>query len=244
MSSSNNIVKEIKTITILGLALFFVWTAYDNSIYFSFFNPPSAEAATGSGTATVEVTIASNLTFSIIGTCNNDNTCDNNASASFGTITAGTANDSNVQVKSVSNDTITLAIGRRRASPATTLASSADAANINISDTAGGIDVFDSDCTDATSPATWGNGSSTGLGFSVWAASVNKNTTCFGSGTTDSDANNKYAALQASASANSAWTTTAAGTQYASAGFTLDVTTTQQATTYSGGVIFTATTTP
>lgn len=244
MSSNNNIFKEIKVITVLGLALFFAWTVYDNDLYFSFFNPPTAEAATGSGTATVEVTIGSSITFTIAGTCNNDNTCDTNASASFGTITAGTANDSNVQVKSVSNDTITLAIGRRRATPATTLASSADATNINISDTAGGVDVFDSNCTDGTGPAIWGDGVSTGLGFSVWAASNNKNTTCFGSGTTDSDALNKYAALQASASASTAWTTTASGTQYASTGFTLDVTATQQATTYAGGVIFTGTTTP
>lgn len=226
------------------MAIFFTWTVYDNGLYFSFFNPSTAQAATGSGTATVEVTIGSSITFSIAGTCNNDNTCDTNASASFGTITAGTANDSNVQVKSVSNDTITLAIGRRRATPATTLASSADAANINISDTAGGINVFDSNCTDGTGPATWVNGASTGLGFSIWAASNNKDTTCFGSGTTDSDALNKYAALQASASASTAWITTASGTQYASAGFTLDVTTTQQATTYAGGVIFTGTTTP
>lgn len=242
MSSNNNIFKEVKVITILGLIFFFAWTVYDNGLYFSFFNPSTAQAATGSGTATVEVTIQSSITFSIAGTCNNDNTCDTNASASFGTITAGTANDSNVQVKSVSNDTITLAIGRRRATPATTLASSADAANINISDTAGGIDVF----TGCVSPVTqaWKDGVSTGLGFSVWKASNNKDTTCWGSGTTDSDANNKYAALQASSSATSAWTTTAIGTQYASAGFSLDVTTAQQATTYSGGVIFTGTTTP
>lgn len=244
MSHSNNILKEIKVITILGLAIFFTWTVYDNGLYFSFFNPPAAQAATGSGTATVEVTIGSSITFTIAGTCNNDNTCDTNASASFGTITAGTANDSNVQVKSVSNDTITLAIGRRRAGPATTLASSADATNINISDSAGGIDAFDSTCTDGTGPATWKDATSTGLGFSVWAASNNKNTTCFGSGTTDSDALNKYAALQASASASTAWTTLVSGTQYASAGFTLDVTSTQQATTYAGGVIFTGTTTP
>jgi hypothetical protein len=242
MLPNHNIFKEIKIITILGLVLFFAWTTYDNNIYFSFFNPPTTEAATSAGTATVEVTIGSSITFTIVGTCNNDNTCDANASASFGTITVGTANDSNVRVKSVSNDTITLAIGRRRAGPATTLASSADATNINISDTAGGIDVF----TGCGSPVTqaWGNGVSTGLGFSVWGASNNKDTTCWGTGTTDSDALNKYAALQASASANSAWTTTAIGTQYASAGFTLDVTTTQQATTYTGGVIFTGTTTP
>ena len=242
MSPANNILKEIKIIAVFGLALFFVWTVADNSIYFSFFNPSSAEAATGSGTGTVEVTVGSSITFTIAGTCNNDNTCDSNASASFGTITAGVANDSNVQVKSVSNDTVTLAIGRRRATPATTLASSADATNINISDTAGGVDVF----TGCTTPVTqaWGNGVSTGLGFSVWAASNNKSTACWGTGTTDSDALNKYAALQASASASTAWTTTAIGTQYASAGFTLDVTATQQATTYAGGGIFTGTTTP
>ena len=194
-----------------------------------------------------EVTLAAgvaSVTLTIDGTCNNDNSCDANATAIFGTLSAGVANDANVRVKTDSTTTITLAIGRKRSSPTTTLASSADASNINISDTAGGIDVFDSNCTDGTGPATWRDASSNGLGFSLWAATENKDTTCWGSGTNDSDANNKYAALQASSSASTAWTTTSSGIKYASVGYTLDVTTNQQATSYTGDIIFTATTTP
>lgn len=239
--SNNNILKEIKITVVLGLAIFFVWTVTDNSFYFSFFNPPSAEAASSAGTGTVTVTVASNITITIDGTCNNDNTCDLDSTAAFGTLTAATANDANVRVKSVSNDTITLAVGRDRVNPATTLASSADT-SVNISDTAGGVDVF-TGCVSPV-PQVWANGSSTGLGFSVWAASNNKDTACWGTGSTDSDALNEYAALQASASASTAWTTTAVGTQYASVGFTIDVTTTQRATTYTGDVVFTGTTAP
>ncbi|OGN02321.1 MAG: hypothetical protein A2655_03885 [Candidatus Yanofskybacteria bacterium RIFCSPHIGHO2_01_FULL_43_42] len=187
---------------------------------------------------------AASVTLTIDGTCNNDNTCDLDATAQFGTLSVGTANDANVRVKTDSNTTVLLAIGRKRSSPTTTLASSADAANINISDTAGGIDVFDSNCTDGTGPATWGNAVSTGLGFSLWAATENKDTTCWGTGTTDSDANNKYAALQASLSASTAWTTTSSGIKYASVGYTLDIITNQRATSYTGDIIFTATTTP
>lgn len=233
---------EIKTLSILGVVLFFAWTVYDNGLYFSFFNPLPAEAATSAGTGTLSLTVGPSITLTIDGTCNNDNSCDADSAASFGTLTAGTANDSNVRVKSVSNDTVTLAVGRDRATPATALASAADPTNINISDTAGGINVF----TGCVSPATavWGDGSSTGLGFSVWAATENKDNTCWGTGTTDSDALNKYAALQASASASTAWTSTTIGTRYASVGFSLGVSATQQATTYAGDVVFTGTTTP
>lgn len=194
-----------------------------------------------------EVTLAAgeaSVTLTIDGTCNNDNSCDANATAIFGTLSAGTANDANVRIKTDSTTTITLAVGRKRSSPAVTLASSTDATNINISDTAGGIDVFDSNCTDGTGPATWKDASSTGLGFSLWAATENKDTTCWGTGTNDSDANNEYAALQASSSASTAWTTTSSGIKYASVGYSLDVTTAQRATSYTGDIIFTATTTP
>lgn len=228
-------------LSIVGV-MFTAWVGVDNKIYFDFFAPEEAIAATGSGTSTLNVTVAPSITFTIDGTCDNDNTCDLNAAASFGTITAGTANDANVRVKSVSNDTVTLAVGRDRASPAHALASSADPSNIFVSDTAGGLDVF----TGCGSPVSqlWSNGTSTGLGFSVWAATENKDTTCWGSGTTDSDANNKYAALQASSAASTAWISTSSGTKYASVGFTLDVTTVQRATTYTGDIVFTGTTTP
>ncbi len=228
-------------ITSLAIIIFLGWIGFDNKVYFDFFSPQEADAAASSGTGVLNVTIAANMTLTIDGTCDNDNTCDTNSTASFGTVTAGTANDSNVRIKIVSNDTSTLAVGRKRSNPAHALASSADAANIFINDT-DDIRVF----TGCASPVTlaWTNGASTGMGFSLWAATENKDTTCWGTGTTDSDANNKYAALQASVSASTAWTTTTIGTDYASIGFTLDVVSTQRATTYTGDVIFTGTTTP
>lgn len=233
--------REMVVVVTLGLVLVLGWTAFDNHLYFSLFGLP-AHAASSTGSSTLSVTIAPSITFSIDGTCDNDNTCDLNAAANFGTIAAGTPNDSNVRVKTVSNDTVTLAIGRQRSAPATTLASSADATNTNISDTAGGIDVF----TGCGSPVSqpWNDAASSGLGFSVWAATENKDTTCWGTGVNDSHASNKYAALQASSSASTAWLSTSAGTKYASVGFTLDVIATQRATAYAGQVVFTGTTTP
>lgn len=234
--------KEIQVLSVLGLVLFFIWTVYDNSLYFSFFNPLPAKAATSTGIGILSLTVGPSITLTIDGTCNNDNSCDTDSAASFGTITAGTANDANVRIKSISNDTVTLAVGRDRTTPATALASAANPTTINISDTAGAMDVFTGCTTPVT--ATWVNGSSTGLGFSVWAATENKDTTCWGTGTTDSDVLNKYVALQASVSASTAWTSSTIGTRYASIGFSLDVSSTQQATIYAGDVVFTGTTTP
>jgi hypothetical protein len=144
--------------------------------------------------------------------------------------------------------------GRKRVISNVTLASNAAstlAAN-QISDTAGGIDVFNgiSNCSVATStPAVWGSGTtSTGLGFSNYAfrGGSAKSTTCWGSGTTSTDALNEYAALQASASASSFITSNgfSSASVNVSVGYALDVTGTQKATVYDGGIVFTATSNP
>ena len=119
-----------------------------------------------------------------------------------------------------------------------------------ISDTAGGIDVFDglgANCIDGTGPATWGTGVSTGLGFTLWADSnTSKETACWGTGTTETDTLNRYAALEASAAASSFINIAASppATLYTSIGYSLDVGSTQKATDYDGGVVFTATVSP
>ena len=141
-----------------------------------------------------------------------------------------------------------ISAGRDRSNPATTLASSV-ATSINISDTGGGINVFDglgASCIDGTGPAVWGSGVSTGLGFTLWAADINKETACWGSGSSQTDALNTYAALPASVGASSflSTTTSSPNPSYASVGWSLSVTTGQRATDYTGQVIFTATTNP
>ena len=113
--------------------------------------------------------------------------------------------------------------------------------NIDDNEATNGLQEFGGD---ETTTAIWLDATSIGLGFTVWDASVNKNETYWGAGSSVGDNANRYAALPASASSFTIWTTNATGTQYASIGWSLDVASTQQATTYSGFVIFKATTTP
>jgi len=226
---SKTIKTEIVIITILALFLFTGWSIIDNQSYFKLFE---AQAADDTGTATLDVAVGASITLTI----------DAGAAIDFGTLVAGTKdNNDTTRVKTVSNDTMTLAIGRDRSSPATTLASSADPSNINISDTAGGIDVFNG--IGGGSTATWVDSSSTGLGYCLWAA-ADKDTSTWGTGSAVDAAANKYAALQASSSSSTALTTTASGTKYASIGWSIDVAGDQQATTYTGDVVFKGTTTP
>ena len=177
-------------------------------------------------------------------------TIDAGATINFGSITPGTRKTATTRLKVDTNSTsgYQVSVGRKRASPAATLASSANP-SIYISDTAGGIDVFDglgANCTDGTGPAVWISGSSTGLGFTLWAADIGKETTCWGSGSSETDSLNKYAALQASASASNFLVTSSnvPNPSYASVGWSIDVSNLQQMTDYTGDVIFSATTNP
>jgi hypothetical protein len=175
---------------------------------------------------------------------------DAGATINFGSITPGTRKTATTRLKVDTNSTsgYQVSVGRKRASPAATLASSANP-SIYISDTAGGIDVFDglgANCTDGTGPAVWISGSSTGLGFTLWAADISKETTCWGSGSSETDSLNKYAALQASVSASNFLVTSSnvPNPSYASVGWSIDVSNLQQMTDYTGDVIFSATTNP
>lgn len=224
--------KEIVWVGIVALVLFVGWSLYDNQQYFRVLDIKPARATTATATLSASVAAgAVTLQITSGGTVN------------FGTITAGTPKYSSTDFYVNANDTVNVSFGRDRSSPATTLASSANPSSYKISDTAGGLDVF----TGCASPVTavWAVGSSKGLGFSLYKAGENKNTTCWGTGASKTDSANKYAALQASSAASTAWTTTSTSANvYASVGWALDVPTSQAATSYAGDVVINATATP
>ncbi len=184
-------------------------------------------------------------------------TLDGGGVVAFGTITSGTrlTGTTRLKVTQTSATSINITAGRQRANttPAT-LASNAfpNIVSNQIDDDINGIDVFNGispGCTTVGShPAIWPSQGavSTGLGFSNWAASTGKDTTCWGTGTTQSDSLNQYAALQASSSASSFINISSSppATLYTSIGYSLEVRSTQKATLYSGGVVFTATALP
>lgn len=184
-------------------------------------------------------------------------TLDGGGTIAFGSITAGNqkkVDATRLLVTQTNATSINITAGRQRAVSNVTIASNAapTLATNQISDTAGGIDVFNgiSNCSTAGShPATWPSqtGTSYGLGFTIFADNASsKDTTCWGSGSTKSDANNKYAALQASSSASTVISVSSSppASFYASVGYALEVKSTQKATTYNGGVVFTATVAP
>jgi len=223
--------KDIFEVGLLILVIFLVWSFVDNQNYFEVFNINPSNAATS--TVTLNASVAAGaVTLQIT----------SGSTVNFGTITPGTPRYSATGFYVNSNDTVNVSFGRDRSNPAHTLASSGDTSKY-ISDTDGGLDVFTGCSTPVT--AVWATGSSTGLGFSLYDADENKDTTCWGTGSSKLDANNKYAALQASTSASTAWTTTSVGSNItASVGWILDVPTNQFATDYTGEVVITATNTP
>jgi len=223
--------KETIFIGVVALVLFFGWSLYDNQEYFRAFDINKADAS--DATATLSATVAAgSVTLAI----------SSGATVNFGTITPGQPRYSATGFNVSANDTINVYFGRDRSSPATTLASSANT-TINITDVGTGTaDAF----TGCTTPVTavWAAGSSTGLAYSLFIADEAKDTTCWGAGTSKTHASNKYAALQASSGANAAWTTTSTGsTIKASVGWVLDTSAVQQATSYTGDVVITATVT-
>ncbi|GEM_PF-7107999 len=183
-------------------------------------------------------------------------TLDGGATIAFGTLANGTrvTNTTRLKVTQTGAGSVNITAGRQRANstPATLASNAAPAILSNqIDDDIDGIDVFNgiSNCSTVGShPAIWPSqsGVSTGLGFSNWAASTGKDTTCWGTGTTVADSLNQYAVLQASSSASSFINIASSppATLYASVGYSLEVKSTQKATVYSGGVVFTATSLP
>jgi hypothetical protein len=89
--------------------------------------------------------------------------------------------------------------------------------------------------------ATW---SGTGFGFTVFMATTNKETACWGTGTTYNDANNKYSGLTASAKTIHQVTSGPVATNLTKIGFKLDVPSTQKSGTYSATTVFGATANP
>ena len=97
------------------------------------------------------------------------------------------------------------------------------------------------DPTDLGNAAVW---SGTGLGFTVFESTATKNTDWWGTGSTVTDAANKYAGF------NAAQTDIMRHTAYAdlatttTIGYKLDVPSTQKSGAYSGAITYQATTTP
>lgn len=216
------------------------WNAYD---YGTDMFGGDALAATGARTASLSVSVAQSITLTqVIG-----------STVTFGAVNPGTpvGGKTGLQV-STNGGGMNITAGRQRAITNVTLASSAApsvAAN-QISDTVGGIDVFNGlgNCTTPTSAtAVWATGTSTGLGFANYGfTGGSAKSTCWGTGTTSTDANNKYAALQASSSASSFISSSGFSgiPTVVSIAYRLDVPATQRATSYDGGVVYTATSNP
>jgi hypothetical protein len=97
------------------------------------------------------------------------------------------------------------------------------------------------DPTGSGNGATW---TGTGLGFTVFASTATKSTTWWGTGTTETDANNKYAGFP------TAYTNVMVHTAYSSSsttnsiGYKLDVPSTQKSGAYDGTITFQAVSTP
>ena len=233
--------KEFTVAVVICVGLAMAWNAYD---YRTALLGGDALAATSAHTASLSVSVAKSITLTqVIG-----------STVAFGTLSAGTPTTGKTGLQVTTNGPgMNITAGRQRAITDVTLASNAApslAAN-QISDTAGGIDVFNgiTNCGTPTSqPEVWANGTSTGLGFVNYGftGGTAKSTTCFGAGTTSTDALNEYAALQASSSASSFISSSgaSAASSIVSIGYKLDVSSAQRATDYAGGVVFTATSTP
>lgn len=180
-------------------------------------------------------------------------TIDSGSTVAFGTIAYGSRTNRTTRLKIDTNSSsgYTISAGRDRVITNATLASSANPGSFQINDTENGINVFDGlggACTDGTGPAVWpgSTGVSTGLGFVLWAADINKETSCWGTGTTESHASNRYGVLPASNSASTFLSTTSnsPNPSYASVGFSLEINQVQANTAYTGDVVFSATTAP
>ncbi len=239
----DNLKKEFYILSFLFIGLILSWNVYDYRT--SFIGGSDAMAAAAGKIASLSVTVAQSMTL----------TQTTGGTVAFGTLTAGTRVTGATGLTVLTNGTgMNISAGRQRANstPATLASGAAPSVVSNqIDDDAGGIDVFNgiSNCAVVTShPSVWGSGTSTGLGFSNYAfrGGSAKSTACWGSGTTTTDANNQYAALQASSSASSFISSSgySAGNTNVSVGYSLDVTTIQKATAYSGGIVFTATSNP
>jgi hypothetical protein len=100
---------------------------------------------------------------------------------------------------------------------------------------------------DPTANANSGNAdtwSGTGLGFTIYDSTATKNNTWWGTGTTLTDANNKYAGFAASQSNIMIHNSYAETSTATSIGYKLDVPPTQKSGAYSGNITYQAVTAP
>ncbi|MFA5942799.1 MAG: hypothetical protein WC798_04015 [Candidatus Paceibacterota bacterium] len=95
--------------------------------------------------------------------------------------------------------------------------------------------------TGAGNAATWAG---TGLGFTVFASTADKNTTWWGTGTTVTDANNLYAGFASTQTDIMRYTSYNGAPTTTSVGYKLDVPATQRSGAYDGSITYQATTTP
>lgn len=220
-------------IFVLFLAGIFTWSVFDSENYFDAFAPYQISYATvGQATSTLTATVGSSLTLSL----------DDSSTVALGTISAGTAVTASNRLKVSTNNATGYLItaGRNNIVNSDTLFSSY-----------GGLTIDDADIpahtTGCTTPKTWA-AASTGLGFTIFLTDADnpaKVEACWGSGTTVTDANNKYASFAASASATTIinQADNSPNPQYTSIGYKADVAAAQTATQYNdGSVVYTATT--
>ena len=109
------------------------------------------------------------------------------------------------------------------------------------------VDITDKTTWDPTASAGAGNAvtwAGTGLGFTVFASTANKSTTWWGTGTTVTDANNKYAGFPVAYANIMSYTSYSAASTTTSIGYKLDVPSTQKSGAYDGIITYQATSTP
>lgn len=164
---------------------------------------------------------------------------DNGDPTSLGTVNSGTPVTATTRLKVDTNNAAGYLIvaGRNNLVNSDTLFSAYGSLTIDDS----GIPTHTTAC---DTPLSWA-AASTGLGFTVYDANGGgKNTSCWGSSSTETGAN-LYASLAASASATTILNESdnSPNPSYVSIGYKLDVTAAQTATAYNDGqVVFTATT--
>ena len=210
----------------------FTWSVFDSENYFDAFAPyKESLAAAGQATSTLQTTVGASLTLSL----------DDASTVSLGTISAGTAVTASNRLKVSTNNSTgyNITAGRNNFINSDTLFSAFGSLTIDDA----GIPTHTTGC---TTPLTWA-AASTGLGFTIFLTDADnpaKVTSCWGAGSTVSDAANKYAAFAASASATTIinQADNSPNPQYTSIGYKADVAAAQTATTYNNGsVVYTAT---
>lgn len=191
------------------------------SIVSGIFNTESAKAATVS----LSTTVQSYLNFSITG----------GGTVSFGSLTPGTpiAGPATGTVASVTTNAVngyTIGVSDGIAASNSSLVHTDAATYITDATNSGTL----------ASPALWVNATTTGLGVTLYAADTTKEG-IWGTGTTYSDALNKYAAVPQNATTGHTVTGYHASADTSSWAFKIDVPNTQKTGSYSGNITFTAT---